>query len=177
MHKATSSSERTILRAAGLISESSSNGSADHSPMTIQRDTVQPYNETNLQEKDISQENEQMENVVEKDEAYHTLSTEAGGQGHGSVGEMPKESKSVATKGMNFQDAIHIFNKFEALEYQEHLEVRSAFGYEDETVEDNSAKSDGEVQSLRKTRRKKQVPPFTVLTRSSAKQGMPHNKL
>lgn len=74
-------------------------------------------------------------------------------------------------------DAVHIFNKFDAISYQENLEVRSAFDYEDDIAEDNSSKSDGEVQSTKKWKRNKQAPPLSVLMRSSAKQGAATKKL
>lgn len=96
---------------------------------------------------------------------------------HGKEGELVKEKNAVDSKVTTLHDAIHIFNKFDVLDSYEHIEVRSAFGYEDETIEDNFSKSDGEVQSTWKGRRRKQVPPITVLTRSSAKHGTTHNKL
>lgn len=74
-------------------------------------------------------------------------------------------------------DSILIFNKFEDLESYENIEVHSAFDYEENTVEDSTSKSDGEVQSTLKARRKKKCPPCTVLTHSSAKQGTQPNKL
>lgn len=69
----------------------------------------------------------------------------------------------------NTHDAIPIFNKFDAVGSQDKLEVRSTFGYEKDNAVECTSNSDGEVQSTRQGRRKKLVPPITVLTHSSAK--------
>lgn len=69
-------------------------------------------------------------------------------------------------------DSIFIFNKFEALNTPDAaLETRSTFDYEENRILEVTSKSDGEIQSTWKERRRKQIPPSTIQTRSSARIG------
>lgn len=158
--KALGTGECNILCEIRLIYGSSSSVRDDLIPMKANGGNLQHDSEVNsqIQKQKKSSRNKQAEYVVENNYSCHAHTSDSGPHDHGKEGELVKEKNAVDSNVTTLHDAIHIFNKFNVLDSHEHIEVRSAFGYEGKTIEDNSSKSDGEAQTTWKGRRRKLSP-------------------